>query len=449
MRRRGQGEAEGDVAAEGVEGFLRDAAVGLAHLEVNLAGRIHGGYDGIVLRAAHPETRSEVGHHAVHVSGAALRLVRRAVGHPRRAAFEDVVVRRARADDLVDRREVLHGIEVGRDGSRSGIEDGSLYAVGPFCLARGGKEVAERPGVVRYVARLVSYVDVASQSVFRAGRHSVGQKVVAFQLPLRIHGDAQVLLVARIGIEEQGHFEHLAVGDAVQMGEAGAASFGGIELEPACLVGSLGFRQQRFRARHAIEPEQSLEVEDVPTPASEVGIGHRDVVSPQGSLDGSRSVVSVGVGLHGSPEDGLRPQTADDRRAEPSVRLRMVQRVLHALLALLDEFLVVEEVAQPEQSVGVVGGLFVSPPVLPVVAVARYLARPEACVVGVGERVGMSCQPRLLPLEELQQPALRLDVGNKALLKDELGSAAKANGQRCQRKKESLHSIIYFKFREL
>ena len=308
----GQREAEGDVAAEGIVGVFCDVAFGLAHLEVNLAGCVHGSHDGFVL-ATHPEAGSEVGHHAMHVAGAAFRLVCGSVGHPRRAAFEGVVVGVACADDLVDGREVLHGIEVGGDGSRSGIEDGTLYAVGPFGLACDGEEVAERPGIVRDVARLVSHVDVPSLHVFRAGRHAVGQHVVAFQLTFRVHGDAEVFLVARVGIEKQGYLQHLAVGDAMQVDELVAAGIGGVELESACLISRLGLRQQRLCASLAIEPKHTLEVEDVAATFREVVVRHGVVVAAKLCPVGGGKAVHVDVGFQCSPEDGLWPKAADDR----------------------------------------------------------------------------------------------------------------------------------------
>ena len=88
-----------------------------------------------------------------------------------------------------------------------------------------------------------------------------------------------------------------------------------------------------------------------------------------------------------------------------------------------------QQIAEAQQSVGIVGRLFVSPPVLAVVAIARYLSSPETSVVGVGEGFGMSCESRLLPLQELQQPALRLDVCDEAFLEGKLGPHGKAGNK--------------------
>ena len=117
----------------------------------------------------------------------------------------------------------------------------------------------------------------------------------------------------------------------------------------------------------------------------------------------------------------------------------MRECVFDACLAFRDEFLVVEQVAQSQQAVGIIGSLLVSPPVLSLVAIARYLASPEASVVGIGEGFGMSCQSCLLSLEELQEPTLRCDVCNESFLKNKLSSGSKAKCQRCQQKVASLH----------
>ena len=340
-----QGEAEGDVAAEGIIRLFCNVTLSLAYLEVYLAGSVHCCDDGFVL-ASHPESGGEVGHHAMHVTGTALGLVGGSVGHPCRAALELVVVGVACADDLVDGREVLYCIEVRGDGTRGGVEDGALYAVGPFSLTCCGEEIAERPGVVGDVASLVSHFDVVPLRVLCTGGHTVGQEMVAFQLPFCIHRDVEIRLLARVSVEQEGDLEHLAIGDAMQMDELIAAGIGLVELEAACVVSCLGFGKQSFCTSLAIKPEQAFEVEDVATAFSEVVVGHRVVVPAHLVLERCRYSACIGIGFYGSPEDGLRPETADDRGAQPAVGLWMRESVFDACLALRDELFIVEQVAQ-------------------------------------------------------------------------------------------------------
>ena len=121
----------------------------------------------------------------------------------------------------------------------------------------------------------------------------------------------------------------------------------------------------------------------------------------------------------------------------------MIQGVPDALLAFRDEFLIVEEIAQPQQAVGVIGRLLVSPPVFAIVAVSRNLACPEASVVGVGEGVGMSRQPRLLPPEEFQEPTLRRDVSDEAFAEGKLGAPAREAQQEQDGNEQcSLHDAV-------
>ena len=88
----------------------------------------------------------------------------------------------------------------------------------------------------------------------------------------------------------------------------------------------------------------------------------------------------------------------------------MCQGIFDALHGLADHLLGIKLIAQSEQTIGIVCRLLIAPPVVAVALVRpRDLASPEACVIGVGQCLGVSSQPVVLALEQRLQPPLRMD----------------------------------------
>ena len=130
-----------------------------------------------------------------------------------------------------------------------------------------------------------------------------------------------------------------------------------------------GQLQQLLVARLAIGPEDALDGYDVATAhnATCQVVGREvQVVLLQGSRDALVAVVLVFCLQH-AEEYGHRPCDAHQRGiTKHTVLVGMCQRVFDALHSLGDHLFGIELVAQTEQSVGVVGGLLITPPVVAV-----------------------------------------------------------------------------------
>ena len=87
-------------------------------------------------------------------------------------------------------------------------------------------------------------------------------------------------------------------------------------------------------------------------------------------------VMGGGVfGLHSAEKDCHRPLTTEKWVAEAAFIHGMREHIIHAIPPGLDELFIVDEIAEPKHSIGQVGGLFVTPPVV-AVSVVRDFTSP-------------------------------------------------------------------------
>ena len=124
--------------------------------------------------------------------------------------------------------------------------------------------------------------------------------------------------------------------------------------------------------------------------------------------------------LHSRPRGWIGGAPARSRQlyGNPLLgRERMVEHVVYVLVPDREQVLVVKDVGESRETVEIVGGLLIAPPVgAPVLGVPLELTGPQRGIVGIGHGLGMTGEAVPLPLKHFEQPALRFDVGYQPLL---------------------------------
>ena len=122
---------------------------------------------------------------------------------------------------------------------------------------------------------------------------------------------------------------------------------------------------------------------------------------------------------------------------------RMVESVVDAGLALLDQRFVAGRVAEAENPVGVVGGLLVPPPARAVFAHARYRPRPETRVVRIAQGLRMPGEAVGLHAAGAQKPTCGTRLRQHAVF--EFGERSHGATCRCgNHRKESKRGFCFF-----
>ena len=229
------------------------------------------------------------------------------------------------------------------------------------------------PCQVHDVAGLVAVMHIRSQEKLCTRRHTVGQHRLTLYLPDCRSGEVQVFRLARIGIEQQWQFQHLAEGHAVHIEGLAAGDSRLVDrefpLDGPCVLSQL---QQLLVARLAIRPQDTFQRHDVSSAhdaASQLVGSEVQVVLLQCLRNALVAVVLI-FRLQHSEEHRHRPCDALQRLVShhPLVS-RVRQRIFDALHRLVHHLLGIQLIAQSQQRVGIVGRLLIAPPVVAIALV--------------------------------------------------------------------------------
>jgi hypothetical protein len=167
----------------------------------------------------------------------------------------------------------------------------------------------------------------------------------------------------------------------------------------------------------AIDPQHTLHITDVATAIDEQVGAQTEVVALE-CRDNILIARGPIVGLHSTEENGHRPKGLYLTVAKTSIRLGMFYGITDTTLTFLDESGVVNEVAQTQQAIGIIGRLLVAPPVfgIGVLVDTRDVAGPETGVIRIGHGFGMTGETITLSEQKLLQPSLGRDALDKSLM---------------------------------
>ena len=341
------------------------------------------------------------------------------------------------------------GSKVLGHGSQRGVEHCLLDPVAQPGIAGDLQVRAQGVGKHRRVARLVARalmdaLEVLGGAGQARGQHLAGQHLVE-PVPRLVH----VGLLARVGVQDRRDLHELQVDDGVRIRHA-------IRREvdvPAAAVAvvlvrreeSVGLFRRVEEARVLRLPVQAraqlLHVRQFQVVGKVVG-REGEVVLPQ-RLHEARVPADRVLGHEGAERSRVRPppplvvEVQGPQATGNGVPVG--QEVVRLAACLADELRVVEKVAEPEQPVDVVARLLVRPPLL---GGRRDLAAgPAAGVERVPGRLDVAGQARALPLEELSDPAVGLDLRDRKPVIDRVlrarqrrrrGRTARGQGQNAE-----------------